>query len=167
MAKVKYIKGDLFSAPQKVLLAHSISSDARMGAGIAKQFAAIYPDDVRAMQDNWRLFGESKNQVGTNYYSIYSGSKGVRDKRHDVVHMYAKTYANKKPKNHDGLYDCLEELLEFAQDGGYTSIALPLVGAGLDAIKEKGKNGSDWKEIEYYINMLFENTNIEVTVYYL
>lgn len=36
------IKGDLFSAPQGFYLAHCISTDFALGAGIAKKFDEVY-----------------------------------------------------------------------------------------------------------------------------
>lgn len=37
--KLTYVKGDLFSAPLDYALAHCVSNDFQMGAGIAKTFS--------------------------------------------------------------------------------------------------------------------------------
>lgn len=157
---INYIKGNLFDASMDSLLVHSISSDARMGAGIAKAFAKIYPEDVSQMRYSYEYGKKGLNGVGEIYTSIN------KDK-HSVAHMFAKKIARIKPENHDGLYECLEKVFNFAKNNDFDTISMPLIGSGLDAIKGRGINGADWKEISEQIILLMNKYNINVDVYVL
>lgn len=158
---INYIKGNLFDASMDSLLVHSISSDARMGAGIAKQFAAKYPIDVRLMQNRWRELGLNANILGDNYYTPKT------ENMHAVVHMFAKAYASRKPDSHDLLYECLDKAFQYAKDNGFDSISMPLVGSGLDAIYSRGINGVDWKKISEKIENMSKLYGVDIFVYYI
>uniref|UniRef100_A0A3B3WKH7 Macro domain-containing protein n=1 Tax=Poecilia mexicana TaxID=48701 RepID=A0A3B3WKH7_9TELE len=57
MCKIKYVTGDLFSAPNQESLAHCVSEDLRMGKGIAVLFKKNF-GQVTALKEQKKLTGE-------------------------------------------------------------------------------------------------------------
>uniref|UniRef100_A0A3B3Y6J3 Macro domain-containing protein n=1 Tax=Poecilia mexicana TaxID=48701 RepID=A0A3B3Y6J3_9TELE len=57
MCKIKYVTGDLFSAPNQESLAHCVSEDLRMGKGIAVLFKKNF-GRVDALKEQKKLTGE-------------------------------------------------------------------------------------------------------------
>lgn len=153
--KYKKIKGDLFTAPKDALFAHCVAVDARMSAGLARQFAAIYPAHV-----NYLRRTQENRTIGDIYVAEEEGL-------HNVVYMFTKPHSHLKPVNYDGLERCLEKVRDHALMTGRRTIAMPLIGAGFDAIYESGLEGKSWETIEQMTLDTFGETNIEVNIYYL
>lgn len=133
------INGDLFRQDSKYALAHCIASDAKMGAGIATQFVARYPQMRTAISTD-------RPSVGGIFCYTEIGKP-------DVLNLITKQKSSGKPTRSD-FNRTIENLKEFAITRGITHIAIPLLGADLDKL--------DWAESEEHIRSVFEDTGIEI-----
>lgn len=132
-------KRDLFTMPQGYYLAHCISSDFALGAGIAKTFDSVY--NMR-----FKLF---KNYPD---YKYVGGDALLIDNVYNLV---------TKPKYwHKPTYDSLREALEMMKEQmdfvGATKLAMPKIAAGLDRL--------EWQKVYDIICEVFEDTDVEIVV---
>lgn len=141
--------GDLFEAPHEFILAHCISVDAEMGAGIAKEF--------------------SKRMGGRDYINSYvrpytSNSTCVKSNLKDgrvVYNLVTKNRYYQKPSYNsltESLYSLKEQLLE-SSDGNVVKLAMPRIGSGLDKLT--------WRKVRRIIKQIFADTNFDIAVYYV
>ena len=73
--QIKCVKGDLFSCPQTDSLAHCISEDCRMGAGIAVLFKKKFGGVQELLdQREWYTWG---GHAGAEGKTLISSSKGI------------------------------------------------------------------------------------------
>lgn len=137
------VRGDLFSVPQGYYLAHCISGDYALGAGIAKKFDEIY---------NMR-FKLHKN------YAIADGKKFDNVGRallvDNVFNLVTKQRCFHKP-TYDDLYDALVDMREQCEEFDITKLAMPLIGCGLDRL--------EWDQVKDILEDVFGNTDIEILV---
>lgn len=142
----KEVNGDLFNAPQGCYLVHCISGDYALGAGIAKKFNEVY--DMR--------FKLHKN------YPIPDGEKSANVGRalliDNVFNLVTKPRCFGKP-TYDDLYDTLCDMREQCEDLDISKLAMPLIGCGLDKL--------DWEQVKENIELVFDDMDIEITVYVL
>ena len=132
-------KRDLFTMPQGYYLAHCISSDFALGAGIAKTFDSVY--NMR-----FKLF---KNYPD---YKYNGGDALLVDNVYNLV---------TKPKYwHKPTYDSLREALEMMKEQmdfvGATKLAMPKIAAGLDRL--------EWQKVYDIICEVFEDADIEIVI---
>lgn len=137
------VKMDLFTVPQGYYLAHCISGDYALGAGIAKKFDEVY---------NMR-FKLHKN------YAIPEGAKFANVGRallvDNVFNLVTKQRCFHKP-TYDTLYETLEDMKEQSIDFDIKKIAMPYIGCGLDRL--------DWNRVKDVIDDVFRDTDIEILV---
>lgn len=137
------IKGDLFTAPQGFYLAHCISSDFALGAGIAKKFDEVY--DMR-----FKLHKRFPNK-----------RFGYVDKAlliDNVFNLVTKYKCYHKPTYYSlqrTLFDMKEQCIAL----DITKLAMPKIGSGLDKL--------EWGEVKSLIYEVFEDTNIFIVIYIL
>lgn len=140
------INGDLFTAPQGYYLAHCISGDFALGAGIAKKFDEVY--NMR-----FKLF---KN------YPLEDGEKfGYVEEAlliDNVFNLVTKARCFHKP-TYDSLYQALVDMREQCTALDITKLAMPRIGAGLDKL--------DWEKVKDVIEDVFGETDIDIVVYVL
>lgn len=133
-------RGDLFTCPAIDALAHCISEDCRMGAGIAvlfkKKFGGI--DELLAQ----------KQQPGQ--------CAVLRISDRFVYYLVTKKKYNQKP-TYDNLRKSLVSMREHCLDHGVNSISMPRIGCGLDKLK--------WENVASIITEVFQDTKISITVY--
>lgn len=131
---------DLFETDYSYALAHCISADCKMGAGIAKEFRRRYPDIPKKVLN-------SKPKIG------------------DVISYHSKgrmifNLVTKKKYYHKPTYETFASAiigLKFkCEDLCIKKIAIPLLGAGLDKL--------DWSENKKIIQNVFYHTDIEILV---
>lgn len=140
---INEINGDLFKVPQGYYLAHCISGDYALGAGIAKKFDAEYNMRFKLFRD----------------YAIPDGEKSANVGRalliDNVFNLVTKERCFHKP-TYDTLYDTLVDMREQCEDFDITRLAMPLIGCGLDKL--------EWDKVKDVIEDVFENTNIEILI---
>lgn len=134
---------DLFTVPQGYYLAHCISGDYALGAGIAKQFVENY---------NMR-FKLHKN------YPIPDGEKfanvGQALLVDNVFNLVTKARVFHKP-TYESLYDTLLDMRIQCEDLNISKLAVPLLGCGLDRL--------NWEQVKDVIEDVFDSTDIEILV---
>lgn len=134
---------DLFTAPQGYYLAHCISGDYALGAGIAKQFVENY---------NMR-FKLHKN------YPIPDGEKfanvGQALLVDNVFNLVTKARVFHKP-TYESLYDTLLDMRFQCENLDVSRLAVPLLGCGLDRL--------NWEQVKDIIEDVFDSTDIEILV---
>lgn len=147
--KYNEVRGDLFTLPDRFILVHCISSDSRLGMGIAAQFQSIYGvrEELFKMKnyDNrtWQGHGfciitECKNRIIANLVT--------KEK-----YFNKPTYTSLK----ESLIDLRQQLLQI-YGNRLLHIGMPKIGCGLDKLK--------WEIVSDIIKDIFKNTNFTIQV---
>jgi hypothetical protein len=132
-------KRDLFTMPQGYYLAHCISADFALGAGIAKAFDSVY--NMR-----FKLFRNYDN------YEYNGGDALLID---NVFNLVTKRKCWHKP-TYDSLREALEMMKEQLDFLGATKLAVPMLGCGLDRLQ--------WAQVENIIKDVFSDTDVDIVV---
>lgn len=132
-------KRDLFTVPQGYYLAHCISADFALGAGIAKTFDEVY--NMR-----FKLFREYDD------YTYEGGDALLID---NVFNLVTKPKAYHKPR-YEALREALETMKDIMAMNATTKLAMPKIGCGLDRLS--------WDEVYKIICEVFENTDVEILI---
>jgi O-acetyl-ADP-ribose deacetylase (regulator of RNase III) len=135
------IEGDLFSAPKSWHLAHCVSSDFHMGAGIAVGFKKKY-GSVEKLRSQ---------KVGI-------GRCAYLNKERYVFYLVTKARYFQKP-TYQTLESALRHLRELCRRKWLTKLAMPRIGCGID--------GLQWSKVKRLIRKVFDNTKISVRIYTL
>lgn len=136
---------DLFKMPQGYYLAHCISADFALGAGIAKQFDIIY----------------NMRQKLNAFYDIHSGEKydecnvGTALLVDNVFNLVTKGRCFHKP-HYEALRESLEDMRVQCDELMITKVAMPQIGCGLDRL--------EWDKVKELLHDIFDNSNIDITV---
>ncbi|KAL3064617.1 hypothetical protein OYC64_000792 [Pagothenia borchgrevinki] len=139
---VSYVTGDLFSCPRDEALAHCISEDCRMGAGIAVTFKKKFKG-VEELKEQKKLTGECAV---------------LKRESRFVYYLITKKKASQKP-TYDSLARSLENMRSHCESNSVTRISMPRIGCGLDKLQ--------WKKVAEILEQIFKPTNISITVYSL
>lgn len=132
-------KKDLFTMPQGYYLAHCISADFSLGAGIAKAFDSVY--NMR-----FKLFRNYPN------YGYQGGDALPVD---NVFNLVTKNKCWHKP-NYESLRDALDSMKEQLDFLGANKLAMPWIGCGLDKLD---------RDIVYDIICdVFEDIDIDIVI---
>jgi O-acetyl-ADP-ribose deacetylase (regulator of RNase III) len=132
------LQGDLFEIGDEYQLAHCISADAKMGAGIAVQFTKRF--DLSALQA----------QAATHPLEI-----GLCYPVGRALNLVTKAKYWHKP-TYGTLTAAVTSLRDVCLEQGITKIGMPQIGCGLDRLK--------WDKVKAIIAQTFENTEIEIVV---
>lgn len=130
---------DLFTVPQGYYLAHCISADFALGAGIAKTFDNVY--NMR-----YKLF---------SFYDNYQFSGGDALVIDNVFNLVTKNKCYHKP-TYQSLRESLEVMKDIMADLDITKLAMPRIGSGLDRL-----NADMVYDI---ICEVFEDTDVEILI---
>lgn len=130
---------DLFTVPQGYYLAHCISADFALGAGIAKKFDEVY--NMR-----FKLFR------GYDDY-IYDGGDALLVD--NVFNLVTKPKCYHKPR-YEAVREALETMKYIMDINAITKLAIPKIGCGLDRLS--------WSEVYDIICEVFEDTDVEILV---
>lgn len=142
---IREIKGDIFNyITDNDYIAHCISGDFVLGAGIAKEIDKRY-EVKKVLKSNPNF---KKYQSGVGYVL-------VTDK---VFNLVTKEKYWEKP-NYCTLEKCLETLMQMCIGHHLRSIHMPRIGCGLDRL--------DWKIVYPMIARVFKDSGIDVNIYYL
>ena len=134
---------DLFAVPQGYYLAHCISGDYSLGAGIAAQFVDVY--NMR-----YKLHRNYPIPDGEKFANV--GEALLVD---NVFNLVTKSRVYFKP-TYDDLYDSLVDMKEQCENLDITKLAMPRIGCGLD--------GLNWDTVEKIIKEIFGNTKMEILI---
>ena len=132
-------KKDLFTMPQGYYLAHCISADFALGAGIAKAFDNVY--NIR-----FKLFRNFDD------YEYHGGDALLID---NVFNLVTKKKCYHKP-TYDSLREALEMMKEQIDFLGITKLAMPKIGCGLDRL--------EWTKVYDIICEVFDDMDIEIVI---
>ena len=149
--KLREESRDVFSVPEEYYLAHCVSSDFALGAGIAVQFVSRFGTrDVLRSQFPWyeRYWTEraSSNKDGVFGDCLMAGR---------VLNLVTKRSYWNKP-TYASMRMALEAMKRIALKKGVKRIAMPRIGCGLDRL--------DWPQVRSLIQDVFGDTDIEILV---
>lgn len=132
-------KRDLFTVDDTYYLAHCISADYALGAGIAAEF-----------QRRFRL-REVLQRVGDHTFpAVYLVGR--------VFNLVTKDRYFHKP-TYDSLKSCLEQMKLLCVQNGVKCLAMPRIGCGLDRLR--------WERVREIICEVYCDTDIELLICYL
>lgn len=137
----KVEKRDLFTVGDEYYLAHCISSDCAMSAGIAVEF-----------QKRFHLRNKLLNHLEVDREHPTCLKVGR------VFNLITKKKYYDKP-SHKCLILSLIEMKKQMLEQGITKLAMPRIACGLD--------GLYWEIVEESIEEIFKNTDIEILICYL
>ena len=140
---IKYIKGDLFMS--KNSLAHCVSLDFKMGAGIAKEFAKRFPHLRGYLLNEWIL------KIG-HCAVVHQNPDDMMDKR-VVFNLITKDKFWQKPTLQI-MEQAIKDMFYFCEYFNISNVSMPKIGCGLDNL--------NWKDVEVLIKKYQGDTNIEV-----
>lgn len=136
-------KKDLFTVPQGYYLAHCISGDYALGAGIAKQFVDIY--NMRN-----KLHHQYPIEKGQKYG--YVGEALLVD---NVFNLVTKPRSFHKP-TYDTLYGAILDMAKQMEEKEIDKLAIPMLGCGLDKM--------DWDDVLDIITDIIEDMDVKILV---
>lgn len=145
--EVRFRKGDLFTSTDDAI-AHCVSRDFAMGAGVAKGFRTKFGrvDELKAQRakigqaafiDTW-----NKKRMGTQ----------------TIFYMVTKEKYNDKP-TFKSVRLALTSVREGMLEMGLESLSMPMIAAGLDRLS--------WPLVLREIEDVFQGTGIVITIWYL
>lgn len=147
-------KRDLFTLGADYVLAHCISADFALGAGIAKVFKDKYGVKIdlltRCAKNEWdgngrcELSGSNMAEDGTGYWI--------------VANLVTKEKCYHKP-TYDTLRQALLNMRSELSAYGFKRVGMPFIGCGIDRLK--------WEKVSEIIKEVFADTDIEILVCYL
>lgn len=140
-------KGNLFELDNKYALAHCISQDCAMGAGIAVQFTKKF----KGMKDY------CKNVIENNHLSYpcvipYLNDNGT------VFNLVTKRYYYNKP-TYTTITKTIHDMATMCKQYNIKYLAIPKLGCGLDKLQ--------WNKVEEIIKEEFKGMDIQIEVRYL
>lgn len=132
-------KRDLFTVPQGYYLAHCISADFALGAGIAKVFDNVY--NMR-----FKLFRNYNNY-------IYKGGDALLID--NVFNLVTKQKCWHKP-TYESVREALEMMMEQLDFIGAKKLAMPRIASGLDKLS--------FDKVYEIICEVFDDMDIEIVI---
>ena len=134
--KIVEKNGDVFTAGEDFYLAHCISQDCKLGAGIAVQFNKRFElkyklSRITVANPDCVLVGRIFNLVTKEKYWL-------------------------KP-TYETLKQSLEKMKTICLEKGIKKVAMPKIGSGLDKL--------NWNKVEQQIADLFKDTDLEIHLY--
>ena len=148
--KIIEIKQDLFTMSSDYALAHCISADFKLGAGIAKKFNELF--DVRQ-----RLFYLCDGDYIKDWDDGVKGDClviGVIDDP-TIFNLITKRNYWDKPTLQT-IENALKKMKIVCDVIGIEKVAMPRIGCGLDK--------QNWSDVKLLIEKVFEDTDIEIVV---
>ena len=140
---ISVVKQDLFTVPQGYYLAHCISGDYALGAGIAKQFDERYNMRFKLFRNYPIPDGEKTANVGKALLVD------------NVFNLVTKGRYFEKP-TYETLKSALKDMRRDIIAYGIKKLAMPKIGCGLDRL--------DWDKVYHLIEEVFGMMDIEILI---
>lgn len=140
---------DLFTVDESYHLAHCISADFGMGAGIAVEFNKRF---------NMKNLLMSKYPTFLHDYDYQINvlcKNGCCIKEGRVLNLVTKRCCWNKP-TYESLKASLVSMKDICKSKGINKVAMPLIGCGLDKL--------EWDKVSQIIKNVFEDTDVEILV---
>lgn len=141
---------DLFSVPEEYFLAHCISADFALGAGIAVEFVKRYNMRNRL---NDLFSGDAVNTWDANGNCGAPQGTCIRIDR--VLNLVTKRNCWHKP-TYEALKEALLSMRKICEGCCVQKIAMPLIGCGIDKL--------EWNKVSEILKETFEDTDMEILV---
>lgn len=136
-------RGDLFTESGLQRLAHCISADCKLGAGIAKTFVAKFgPASFR------QRIAATRPTLGTVTVLVTECGKVIYNLVTKEKYWQKPTLA--------AVVECLIAMRNDAVTHGVKRIGMPRIGCGLDQLK--------WEDVRAAIEHVFANTGVQIVV---
>lgn len=145
-------KGDLFNLPTKYDLAHCISLDCAMGAGIAKAFVQKYPELKPTLIKCVKMNNLKHPITISTPTGFLAGDDGM------IHNLITKERYWHKP-TYDTITECIKQLAFQCRRYNTKCLAMPKIGCGLDRL--------NWWKVRSIIEEEFKDLDIEIVVRYL
>ncbi len=136
---------DLFTVPEEYYLAHCISADFALGAGIAVLFCRKF--DMRN-----KLRAKYPNYLNKYIINDYKGECILEGRTFNLI---TKERCFHKP-TYESLRMSLGKMRDICLELGITKLAMPKIGCGID--------GLSWSTVSTMIQDVFKDTEIEIIV---
>ena len=130
---------DLFTVPQGYYLAHCISADFALGAGIAKTFDKVYNMRFKLFRD----------------YDGYEYEGGDALLVDNTFNLVTKSRCYNKP-TYDSIKEALETMRDIMKINATTKLAMPKICCGLDRC--------EWDRVYDIICEVFKDTDVEILI---
>lgn len=137
-------KRDLFAVPQGYYLAHCITGDCTLAAGVAKTVDEVYNMKEKLID---------RYNDGTNY--SLENHVGMALLVDNVFNLVLKRRIDKKSK-YKKLKNCLEDMKCIMEQEWITKLAIPKLACGHE--------GLEWDKVKEIIEEVFEDTDVEILV---
>lgn len=136
---LKEVHGDLFAAKDN--MAHCVSADFRMSAGIAVKFRDLFKHQAELRAEGWTVGQVARKRSGDIY----------------VFYMVTKYIYYRKP-TYWSLYCALVELARWVELLGLRTMAIPPISCVRDKLH--------WGTVREMIKDVFDGIDIVITVYH-
>lgn len=136
---------DLFSVPEDYYLAHCISADFGMGAGIVVEFNKRF-DMKHKLQTKYPDYINEWHHMRKYADCILEGR---------VLNLVTKERYFHKP-TYKSMHGALELMKVVCRWNNIIKVAMPIIGCGLDRL--------EWLKVSEIIQEVFDNTDIEILV---
>lgn len=144
--KVNYFTGNLMDYTDSHYVAHCISADLALGAGIALQFRNKYPDMPVY------LLKKYKNSLDN---VMHGSRKGCCLQCNNVFNLVTKCRYFNKP-TYESLREALNDMKDQLKQKNIKELYIPKIGCGLDRL--------NWNEVENMLISIFKDMDIVITV---
>lgn len=140
---------DIFKVKNVDLVAHCIAKDAHMGAGIAVMFDRRYPGMKQ---------GAKKASVDIGDIYLWNLGRKIKSNRPPVANLITKASSYGKPTYED-FEKTIISLRQLIIDCRFKTVAMPMIGAGLDKLSWK-------KQVLPCLMKHLYDLDIELTIYF-
>lgn len=141
------IDADLFSMPESCYLAHCISADVAMGAGIATQFNKRFNIKNRLINK----YGNFLN----SWDNTPAEERGFVALEGQVFNLITKRNYWQKP-TYTTITNAVSKMAHMCKERSIYALCMPAIGCGLDRL--------EWEKVQKIIQDAFAGMDIEITV---
>lgn len=142
--------GNLFDYENDYALAHCISADFALGAGIAKYFQARYGTRDELRQRFAQVYSDRGYWNGHGYCLLTNNDH--------VFNLVTKHRYFEKPTL-DTMREALIHMRIIAEERGIHKIAMPRIGCGLDRLQ--------WQDVKDILMEVYGGSDLDIRVVYL